>query len=142
MDVVVWLAGMVVSVVGSAVVIRLVQKRRAARLAVVDRVECALRVTSGQVAGLKGTWHHGTATLSPGRIDFVRGLPGGRGVRPGAVPAAVQVDEIDGRRLSTWREWRSVAPGMSVLSVRSGAATVEWLVVPQQASWARGRVER
>lgn len=142
MDVVVWLAGMVVSVVGSAVVVRLVQQRRAARLATVGRLECAVRVTSGQVAGLQRSWHHGTATVSPGRIVFLRGLPGGRGVRPGARPAVVVVDEIEGRRLSTWREWRSIAPGMPVLAVRSGEATVEWLVVPQRVSWARGRVER
>lgn len=130
-------------VVGSAlggVVFTAVQRRRLRALARRARVECQLRVTRGQVSGLGGAWHQGTAELQRGRIAFRRGLPGGRGVRPGSLPVVVDVEAVEGRRRPRIGEWWGISPGCAILSVRCEGAVVEWVVLASQEVWAREQV--
>ncbi len=85
-------------------------------------------------------WWAGEATLSPGRLRFVRFSGGLRFMRKTVVE--ITVDEIDAseRRSPTVREALSVNPDTEVVRLVTSTATVEWAVLERQLSWALDRL--
>ncbi len=118
----------------------LVQRRRIGRLQRGRRLECSVRVVTGTHDGLSGKWWAGEATLSPGRIRFVRFRGGLRFLRANAVQIDVDAVDVSERRSPTVREALSVNPGTHVVRLVTSEATLEWAVLERQLDWALGRV--
>ncbi|MFI6303640.1 hypothetical protein ACIBCH_17340 [Amycolatopsis thailandensis] len=113
-----------------------VQRRRAGRLQRVSRLGCSVRVVDGEHAGLSGKWWAGEATLSPGRIRFVRFTGGLRFLRRRAVEIQVADIEVSERRSPTVREALSVSPDTDVIRLVTPTSTLEWAVLGSQLHWA------
>ena len=133
--------GALVGMLLGGLVTAVLQRRRANRLAARGRLECGLRLLSGEVDGLTAKWRHGSADLEEAVIHFRPGLPGGvRGTRPGVPPVLLPVEAVDGERRPRAREWFGVSPDCVVLSIRSGDARIEWAVLATQEAWVRSQV--
>ncbi|MDT4893701.1 MAG: hypothetical protein QOE97_2736 [Pseudonocardiales bacterium] len=79
---------------------------------------------------------HGLATLELGAIVLTPYLGGVRFMRRAAIRVPVgQIDRSEQRSVSG-REALSAMPGTQVICVRTGAATLEWVLMPDQAEWA------
>jgi hypothetical protein len=71
-------------------------RRRAKRYVQESKAELGLRVLDGAVAGLRGKWLTGFATLSPGQLVFTSYVGGIRIIRrqPVTVPAPYQLEWV------------------------------------------------
>lgn len=101
-----------------------------------NQVECGLRVIEGTQPGLGTRFRHGLATLEPGGIRFVPFLGGVRLLR--REPAQVAVMSVDRSHQRSVRgiEGLSARPGLRVIKVHTGVATLEWVLSPEQSDWA------
>ena len=102
----------------------------------VGKVECGLRVVQGEQSGLGAKWTHGVAGLVPGAILLTPYIGGVRLLRKGLVRIPVQRVDRSERVGTGLREAWSVRPGLRVVRVETGSATLEWALSPRRADWA------
>lgn len=105
-------------------------RRRRAQAVAPVQAELALRVLHGAVPGLSNRWRGGHATLFPGRVELISCVGGVRFLR--RKPVTVEITEVDMSTRRTPKGWEtlSIHPGCDVVTVRSGAATLELGVAP------------
>lgn len=110
------------------------------------KVECGLRLVSGDCEGLSHRWRHGTAQLSEDRIVFRRFIPPGiRIPLPYVAPVDLSVVAVErpAREVAAAEAW-SVNPTANVLRVEFRSGVAEWAVLDrhlEQSLEALGRVD-
>ena len=105
-----------------------------------NQVECGLRVVEGSAVGLGPRVKHGLARLAPRSIIFIPYLGGVRLFHQRAVTLAV--DDVDRSELRSVAATEQFAAkwGASIVIVRTGEATLEWVLPPAQSAWAAKQV--
>jgi len=113
-----------------------VQRRRGRSLALRSQIGCSIRVTEGDVPGVKpGRWQTGTATLGSGTFEYHRGLLGNWGRRLGGQTVNLRDVTIGPDRRPTKGREQLWAMG-TVLDLHAPSVRLEWVVAPNQADWA------
>jgi hypothetical protein len=102
---------------------------------------CALRVVSGELDGLSGRWRHGRARLSRGHISLRRHLWQTRFIQPFTATVEIAVESIAPpvRQTNVAEMW-SLNPGLRIMTVETGTATLLWGVPERLADWAAAEV--
>lgn len=114
------------------------RRRRADRQLANSRVECSLRVVSGEQAGLTHRWRSGTAELMEGCMSFRRRLPPGGPV----TVEVVAVSRGNQRQPHGGESWFAVSGQCRIVEVTTPTAVLEWAVLDRHLHWAIERVSK
>lgn len=114
---------------------------RAERYAKSDRLECGVRVVAGEQPPLTSGWTHGLAELKPGEITLTPYIGGVRLLRRSPVSISVRSVLPTTPRTVGLREAFAAAPGMALIRLHTGSATLEMVLHPGQVEWATSRLE-
>jgi len=129
---VIFMVALLLIVVLSIAVAVWIRRRVGARYRAEGRIECGLRVVTGEVPGLSKRWRHGLARLDDNALIFGQGRLGGyvRGRAPHATDVRVS-GPLQWDRKPKPREWIAIAPwGHVFRAPQPGGAVVEVLTVP------------
>ncbi|NAZ80904.1 hypothetical protein GTR02_03615 [Kineococcus sp. R8] len=111
-------------------------------LAATDRMECSFRVVEGHQDGLTGRWRPGIATLSPGKITFVRMIGGLRFLKGRPTTFAVQTCASDPPRKLRGVEALLVKPDAQAVRLTTTTAVLECAITPtERIGWALQQLE-
>jgi hypothetical protein len=126
-------------VIGGAVGWQLGQKfntRHAQRLLAQSRVECSMRLLSGDAGDLSSRWTHGRADVAAGRLTFTAYLPPGVRIRnPFRKRIVVNVLAVSPVGPRVPASWWGPGPERVTVTVRADTATIEVAVKDALAGW-------
>lgn len=110
-----------------------------------DAIPSALRIVRGEQPGLTGSWRHGVATVSSGRIQLRRNLWQFRFANPFATAIDIQVEGTSSERdepapSERAMDWWSVDSGLSVVTLMTSSATLYWALPEESVELALSRL--